>query len=255
MIRWLAPREPLPIEVVAAFLRLGTKYEMKALRAEAVKVLYSYCPADLTAFDNVLKMETFSRSSAPIKPVDWIFLDMANLARECNLLSLLPETFFQCCRLWHHIERGHTRADGTISTLTPVNERACFLAYPKLLKLKEETTYAWALSPPSSFRCRTPRRCTSVRNKLAAEIFHPTSVSGALIAWKDKWSIKQCNDCIVVAKRLHNEGRQAFWEALPGIFGLPDWEKLRKERIASVIWCVMIDKSIWVVFRTYCTFQ
>lgn len=38
-----------------------------------------------------------------------------------------------------------------------------------------------------------------------------------------------CDDCIAAAKQRHDEGRLELWDALPGVFGLPDWEELEND--------------------------
>lgn len=39
-----------------------------------------------------------------------------------------------------------------------------------------------------------------------------------------------CEICIDIAKGEHGAGRQRLWNALPGVFDLPAWEELNKER-------------------------
>ncbi|KAK7012785.1 hypothetical protein R3P38DRAFT_1553222 [Favolaschia claudopus] len=39
-----------------------------------------------------------------------------------------------------------------------------------------------------------------------------------------------CEHCLESAKESHAEARWDCWDALPGMFGLPDWAKLEKMR-------------------------
>lgn len=48
--------------------------------------------------------------------------------------------------------------------------------------------------------------------------------------WKRSWSDKLCPKCTKRAKEKHQQGREAFWEGLPGLFRLPPWAELLKER-------------------------
>ncbi|KZP23447.1 hypothetical protein FIBSPDRAFT_1042898 [Athelia psychrophila] len=46
-----APRDPVSTKVVAAFLRLGRKYDFEALRLEALHRIFYETPTSLAAFD------------------------------------------------------------------------------------------------------------------------------------------------------------------------------------------------------------
>ncbi|KAJ7078819.1 hypothetical protein C8R43DRAFT_1143344 [Mycena crocata] len=43
-----------------------------------------------------------------------------------------------------------------------------------------------------------------------------------------------CNDCCVKAARRAQAARSAFWDALPGIFGLPPWDELHAMKRAAM---------------------
>lgn len=40
-----------------------------------------------------------------------------------------------------------------------------------------------------------------------------------------------CSPCNAVAQQLHNAVRAKFWETLPSLFGLPEWELEAHERM------------------------
>ena len=46
--------------------------------------------------------------------------------------------------------------------------------------------------------------------------------------WDQKWEDSMCEHCVEVAKGLHQDGLQKIWDALPSIFGLPEWGELTK---------------------------
>ncbi|KZP23547.1 hypothetical protein FIBSPDRAFT_952058 [Athelia psychrophila] len=127
--KWVATGEPMPIEVVAAFLRLGNKYEIEALRAEAPKRLLFEFPSERAILDE--HIYPVDRRGTMIELADWTFINVTNLAREQNLLSVLPLALYSCCRMWNapDLEQGQRRADNSLATLSPVNEHACFRAY------------------------------------------------------------------------------------------------------------------------------
>ncbi|KZP23541.1 hypothetical protein FIBSPDRAFT_458323 [Athelia psychrophila] len=165
----------------------------------------------------------------------WTCIDVANMAREHDVLSILPIALYWCCtgRSVAELEEGQRRTDGTISALSPVNERACFRALFALWTLKEQNTYSWVISPKSAYPACRNTECSIARDNLLRTILFPAAVYGCFTAWNDRWGTGQCNSCIDVARQRHEEGRQKAWDALPGVFGLPGWEELTKERSAS----------------------
>ncbi|KZP06792.1 hypothetical protein FIBSPDRAFT_841794 [Athelia psychrophila] len=230
--------EPLPLEVVAVFLRLGSKYEIETLRAEALKLLFFEFPSDLAGFDKILYGGY--RGTMIQFEVDWKFIDFTNLAREHDILSILPIALYWCCRRWPaaDLEQGQRRTDNTISTLHPVNERACFRAYLEIVKLKQ-ITFDWAICPQSHYPACTSRdRCSSAHDQLLRAIFIPVAVKGWIDAWKDAYEEGQYKTCILVAKQLHDGERKRAWDALPAAFSLPAWEELNKER-STHTWCAV----------------
>lgn len=225
--RWVAVAESIPIKAVGAFLRLGNKYEIEVLRAEALKRLFFEFPWDILAFNQVY--DTDARGTL-IQDDDWTWIDAANLAREQNVLSVLPIALYWCCREWSvaQLEEGQRRPDGTIATLSPVNERACFRAYSELLKLKENT-WAWALATKTAHGCEN-QVCSMERVQAMRDHLFPTSVSGCLQRWKERYTKGLCLSCTTTANKLQNQGQKETWNALPSAFGLPSWEELVKDR-------------------------
>lgn len=53
-----------------------------------------------------------------------------------------------------------------------------------------------------------------------------------LVGWEEDWEDCICNKCALKVKELHASGRQSFWNKIPSIYGLPDWEELKNERIS-----------------------
>ncbi|KZP23530.1 hypothetical protein FIBSPDRAFT_786044 [Athelia psychrophila] len=245
--RWLAPAGgPIPIAAIAAFLRLGNKYDIQTLHREAIRRLAIEYPTNLAGFDQIL--HGCQRCNDVMKYEQWSHVDVANLAREQNLLALLPIALFWICRLWHAdalpvATKGQKRADKTISALSPINERACLQAYHILVNLKERNTYSWVFSPPSAYPgCTTPilgaaagiTQCRIAREELLRSLLFPAAVIGCILKWEDEWEEGMCAHCIAVAEQRHGEGRQQSWDALPGVFGLPGWEELIKDLAVAV---------------------
>lgn len=46
------------------------------------------------------------------------------------------------------------------------------------------------------------------------------------------FAFELCDQCIGIAKQSHAQGRKDFWDQLPEVFDLPEWNELKKERDA-----------------------
>ncbi|KZP11456.1 hypothetical protein FIBSPDRAFT_837622 [Athelia psychrophila] len=217
--RHVANGSTLPISVVAAFLRLGNKYDIEVLRIDALKRIFYEIPSDLDKAAERTGWSTIYRDD------DFTTLEMLNLAREQNLLSTLPILRYRCCRLTQFI-----KTDLFKTRLDPQEAIICATTSSTLIRLQGETTFSWMTFPPSKYDgCQASAGCSAARIKLAIKTFFPVALI-ALHIWQTGWERGMCKVCIDVASVEHENGRRRFWEALPGIFGLPGWEELNKER-------------------------
>ncbi|KAF7974976.1 hypothetical protein HWV62_10719 [Athelia sp. TMB] len=171
--RYAAPSEALPISVVAAFLRLGRKYDIETLRADALKRLFYEIPSD---FDSFQARKTSSMIFDTDKPCGEI--DMLNLVKEQNLLSALPLARYRCCRSLtpENLFKPCRSGDGTDRILDAQEAIACTAAYVPLMRLQAETALSWILAPPSKFSgCQSTAVCSAARKDLAVTIFVPVA--------------------------------------------------------------------------------
>lgn len=220
----------MSITVVAAFLRIGTKYEIEVLRAEGLKRLFYEYPSKISDY---FAIDAWSR----IDNSPWVDIDAANLAREHNLLSPLPAALYLICSLYdaEGLTTGCKRDDGTIAMIETTDLIRCLAARESLAKLQKQTTFAWSDSPTSTyFLCKTPQKCVESRRQITFSLFSPPASICGLARWRSGPTGHlvdgMCTKCIRVAERLHTSGRTEFWNALPGILGLPEWAELNKER-------------------------
>jgi len=84
---------PLSFPIVAAMLRLGTKYQIPIIRQEAIRCLELSFPSTLEKMDAVPASDLDDREFSSIKIEDEEFMDLVTLARECNVPSILPAVF------------------------------------------------------------------------------------------------------------------------------------------------------------------
>jgi len=78
----------MPFDVVAAFLRLGSKYFIEGLRLDALNRLNYEYPINFQPMGR--------NSTLLLKCYQGISFDVINLARQNNILSILPAAFYDC---------------------------------------------------------------------------------------------------------------------------------------------------------------
>ncbi|KZP23481.1 hypothetical protein FIBSPDRAFT_858442 [Athelia psychrophila] len=86
--------ESTPIEVIAAFLRMGRKYDMDVIRVEALLKLFDAVPITLDAYKPAQSDYALLREAPR-------WFKILDLSREFEVQSTLPFTFYQCCRILH----------------------------------------------------------------------------------------------------------------------------------------------------------
>lgn len=119
---------------MSAFVRLGTKYDIRKLRIEGQRIFKEF-PTDLAdmAADIV---DTWNE--------EWF--EVVKLARITGLLSILPFALYVCCKIHRTSEilGGFNRSNGTIDYLSNQDQLACLAGFQAICKAQAETTYSWA---------------------------------------------------------------------------------------------------------------
>jgi hypothetical protein len=220
-------RDPLPISVIAAFLRLGDKYGIDQLRSEAVSRLTSVFSTTLEERDR-----NWERKSSIITDIEYTrsLFTAVNLGRECNLPSVLPAAMHACSSVQaKYILRGVHFGDGTRCIMSPADQEACITGRLILLERQGTKTLKW-LDPKESYAgCYQPQACDRERQGVFQGFWYPLPKFMPLVRWNDK-KVSFCKFCSKKSSDLHNAGRQGIWDELPSIYGLPEWEELRKQQ-------------------------
>ncbi|KAF7356410.1 BTB domain-containing protein [Mycena venus] len=207
----------LPLAVVAAFIRLGRKYDFKDLFNSAVARLTSDCPATLEEYDVVqTEFKTIEEHSD-------IMLDLITLASQNNIMSILPCAYYYALQDYSLAELfdGVQKSDGTVASLSPADLRRCVIAKEKLLakQLQPGYTLGWARKwefddCTSHPRCRVLREAILIRQSDDAAIHALTPLS-----WFRRLSF--CATCALHVADSVKAGRKKMWDELPGFFDLP----------------------------------
>jgi hypothetical protein len=215
------------MEVVATYLRLGTKYQMEEFRTQAVKRLSYEFPATLEELDH---MKTYSRIDECASYADEHFT-VINLARSYNLPRVLPWAFAAACELLS-VEEILRQTDSAQPYLLREDQQTCLVGWQKLLRKQRVTTFSWltAGNPGcSKMSCKMARHTVLIDELLPSGNVVPFKPEcHPLAEWEEEWEKGLCASCVTVGRDKHRCGRQKLWDALPSMFGLPEWAELTK---------------------------
>lgn len=213
--------EPLPIAVVAAFIRIGKKYECSQLYSDAVKRLRHEFPSQLLAaessVDNKMILKQTNLTGMVIK-----------LALECNLRSLLPWAYYRFCI---------REEEGTFfSEILSMHRDTALLLLRGRSKLaaRYSEVFCWLdVKGPGEENyigcCQSRSRCISVRHELLSDMFAGRYGRDVLAPWNVEWEKNLCEDCASTMRYMHHSELHDLWTDLPEAFGLPSWTTLETE--------------------------
>jgi hypothetical protein len=217
----------LPLKVIAAFLRLGKKYEITQLRLEATTRLTHDFPSTLDKWDHV------SNDYELVEEYPGLPYDIISLAREQGLYAILPAVFYiiiirlDLDSAYDPIQRG----DGSTAVLSAEDHIMCTRAWWQLIRDQAELTFSW-LDTNGSWKGECNFPCITYRNGFRSALFPvefpPILDCKALCGWDSDWEDILCENCARTAQKLHEDGRAEIWRKLPLYFGLPAWEELLK---------------------------
>ncbi|KZP21992.1 hypothetical protein FIBSPDRAFT_825261 [Athelia psychrophila] len=217
--------------MVAAFLRLGKKYDIPQLRDEALLILRSAFSSTLQGFDGRAKNSFFEYDGK------YRYFQIISLARETGILDLLPMAFYALCE--NHSPTGLMDQLSTAvgeGHLSPADHLAMAVGCNRLAAFVVEDTYRWASESPVGGSLCTGEQCaTKAKRAFFQNTFTYNDGSyTALLPWEDiVWVPAEggdydgmCECCMEAAKKMHEQGRIQVWQKLPGAFGLAEWHEL-----------------------------
>jgi hypothetical protein len=224
-----------PFPVVAAYLRLGEKYEMEHLRMTAVNVLSAAFPSTLDIYntdeEDVKEFLIFNNAS--------LYFDVISLAREVGMHRFLPAAYYKYCEIFvlDEVLEGVQRLDGTISILSAEDQKVVMRGWHQLVKSQSEHLFWLTLKPgeESNFfiDCETlaSNQCVLARRELLCAELYPLKSNYSMLR-DSYWRYEdgtQCNQCTYHCNNAQSVVLNYFWNALPPVFGLPAWDKLLQE--------------------------
>ncbi|KAJ7612146.1 hypothetical protein FB45DRAFT_939969 [Roridomyces roridus] len=256
---------PFPIKAdfrtVLGCLRLGHKYEVDFLRRRALIHLSSACDTQLDRRDRSTKalVDPDSAHALDIVSIHWaakaswtvtsIIIPIIQLAREVDALWLLPDAFYNLSGAFHNafgpvaqsvaeeVFRG-VDYGGRIAHLSPHDQESLLGGHA--VQSKSTNDVLEFLSLPTDIPgCASSESCARERFKaigasrarVQAFASRPLSVWGPV-----QWQLLKdlCPTCRSALETKHKAARQAFWDKLPEMYGLPSWDELEKMKIAAI---------------------
>ncbi|KAJ7629187.1 hypothetical protein DFH06DRAFT_1441715 [Mycena polygramma] len=219
---WSYPEnEPWPFEAIAAFLRLGRKYEMKPLYDIALSRLTVVYPSsvDRYAARDMQKYIVFADPASRKKRQE-IVIDSIVLARQLGLLALLPSAF------WYFSTRIESLGNRDIDCILRADRDALFSAVVPLRVAYANYLFGWLdETVVSSPKCALPESCGTTKVQYSLRLWKPPGLPMRFI-WDSDAELGLCRYCVAVGKKHHSEGAKRLWKELPSFFGLPPWEEL-----------------------------
>ena len=212
-------------------LRLGSKYEIEHVRAEAIRRLRRTFPDSLDRFDSSADRDTITHRLryglvlAPPSRVLLIRLDpgdiiaVINLARMYQLDSLLPAAFYECPQLDETVwMRGYTQKTDQ-PRLSVEDIVRCIRGRERLCEATRDAYHFFLWGPFDD--CENESMCTFVFSDQANEIWGAVEgLSGALRS-NDMSFLEICNTCLDRAKHHWDVKRSETWDSLRDYFDLP----------------------------------
>jgi hypothetical protein len=235
------------IPIIAGILRLSTKYDVDYLRRRALKHLDALYPLTLAAFDK--RQET---RTTPWRDNTAFFV--ASLARELRLEWLMPPVLYCVCScpagdivdgyIWNNDVGQEERGDAgegeeeggrkdQVKKRIKLNKEDRGRCVSALIDLgnREKRDILGFLTVDEVHGCGTPSQCRKARVEVLRTVDTSRDYLDPLGAMDNRWEAYAkcvCKVCAEEGRRAHDEERERFWDALPRVLGLSDWDVLEE---------------------------
>ncbi|KAJ7633425.1 hypothetical protein DFH06DRAFT_1004367 [Mycena polygramma] len=220
------PAETKDFLLIAAILRLSTKYNVDFLRRRALAHISSLYPTTLQEWDQRkdTAMEVFNA-----RPFAVLLL-----AKETGHQALLPACMYLCADSVdiNDILDGLTSIDGKHLELDWPDKRSCIRGRQNLLLALRAEVFAFLTGSLTIHNCTSVQRCDSAKLRWLQSL-EASLGNGCpgIFSIKFPWpSFRKavCENCYCASYANSNQQRQLIWDKLPSYFDMPPWEELVK---------------------------
>ncbi|KAJ7650830.1 hypothetical protein FB45DRAFT_997611 [Roridomyces roridus] len=219
-----------PFEVIACMLRLGKKYEIDRLTADAVLRIRHDFPNDVQSWERKQKLEKIEERAG-------LEADLLNLVLETGLHTSVPVLAHRCLEIWtlSQLFRGVPRPDGSRVSLADDTK---FMLSLGLERLREWQCYSVGLLQLQADICIScpPSSSTKFCQNIGYTTRDDGSYTTKIVIWQEGekvdhiFSVGKAFLCRRCGGEVHFRNAirlKKIWERLPNFFGLPAWKDLR----------------------------
>ncbi|KAF7365478.1 BTB domain-containing protein [Mycena venus] len=209
--------------LLAGVLRLSKKYDIPLFREDCIWRLKAEFPSTLKEHDKFL-------SWAFIRDESDILFPLASLAREIGLHSILPVIYYRIVASTGENGYMNMVLDETAPGFSTVDRLACMRGYIKLLDLQSQTTMSWLdVKKIPVGVCQQRPDCRKQMHKIIRDLHGAQRLEiSAIHEWVSDWDTDLCELCTKEALKIFQDGRKECWNKLPSVFGLPEWDELKR---------------------------
>ncbi|KAJ7119175.1 hypothetical protein C8R44DRAFT_189561 [Mycena epipterygia] len=239
---------PTEFDIVVGCLRLGNKYRVDSLRRRALVHLSSGYRTTLAETDSVVEFHDDPGPSREIK--SWRNPGTPNfrvcaiqIAREVDALWVLPFAFYKVSAAFSPIgtDMYQGAAYSSLSASLSIQDQQFFFM-GHTSQITANAHLLRFLSYPRSVDiegCESPTLCDGERCRAVESardmICQYPSIPLDIWEWNCDWeNFRVCTACLTALRDTHQNARQAFWDKLPEMYGLPPWEELKKMKEAAI---------------------
>jgi len=224
--QYFRPGVKTKFPMVAAVLRLGTKYHAPELRQRAIDFLASAYPPSLELWDK-------RSSERLIAPFDEELAAYIALAIEADIRVILPAVYFSVSRLPLAQSIPILRS---LSVAPAVKWDICselLLGREQLYQAELKHILCFLDVSFTRLNCQNGANCGSQLANAARTALKKAVEDEPWHHWCSAHpgdigrSLSLCANCCTTVENAVKEGRKVIWERLPSFFGLPDWETLK----------------------------
>lgn len=238
----------MPFEVVAAFLRLGTKYDIAHIQAEAMARLTTEYPLYPTQLDAALhahedpsavRIYQIAKEESRSKAVGCAIAAIG-LAYETQTLCILPAAYYRLCVMakLDEILDGCAYSDSAAAVVLPPEHLKCYLrGRDAIVEAQIKEVYPWLdLHNPHNpvHDCSPDLSCREVAMQTYGCILVPirpkiVALESSPPEFLDEAMSVLCRSCRHDAFAAQAVGWRKVWDKLPSYFDLPEWDVLLKD--------------------------
>ncbi|KAJ7624049.1 hypothetical protein DFH06DRAFT_1008670 [Mycena polygramma] len=224
---------PTTYPILAGILRMSHKYDVEALRKRSLTHLSSIHPTTLPEYEATRTSVLEQVRDDPAYPTNLVRTLL--LGRKFSMDWILPVAFYRVCEF---------TAEGTIlQGSLNISDKVRLMTSSRVLEGSAVTKMLEFLWPSGqSGGCTTPKRCAKLRfeQRRNADGWRVRVSEEAAVMPLEIWELPQwenlkvCDVCMSSMKADYQAAKQALWDELPGMFGLPGWSELEKMKAEAL---------------------